>query len=141
MRGRRSSGVGSVSLTLIFATLCLAIFSVLTLSSALGEKRNAQLLAESATDYYQADSQASRVYLGLAQALSRGETPDTLYGIDIDRDVQDDGVHYSYSCEIDDRQVLEVELSYKGESLVILKWAKTSRESWSGDESLQVWPG
>ena len=141
MRGRRNSAAGSVSLVLIFATLCLAIFSVLTLSSALGQKRAAQLLAASAQAYYQADSQASRVYLGLAQALERGETPEMLYDVELYRSVQDDGVHYRYACEIDDRQLLEVELSCKGGKLSILKWAKTARESWSGDESIQVWPG
>ena len=52
---RRGRVSGAVSLIMIFCVLCLSVFAVLTLSTAVGEKKLTDLTAERAQDWYAAD--------------------------------------------------------------------------------------
>ena len=61
----------SKPLIMIFCVLCLSVFAVLTLSTAVGEKKLTDLTAERAQDWYAADRQA----VAAVAALERGETP------------------------------------------------------------------
>ena len=59
---KRGGGVsGAVSLVMIFCVLCLAVFAVLTLATADRERNLAQLTAQRAEAYYEADRQATEV--------------------------------------------------------------------------------
>lgn len=50
--------IGSSSLLIIFLILCLAVFAVLSLSSAKSDYSLSERLAEHKTQYYEAASQA-----------------------------------------------------------------------------------
>lgn len=139
MKSRRAGGVGSVSLVLIFSTLCLSIFSVLSLSDAVGQKSTSALLAESVTDYYAADTSAERVFAALSECLRTGaDVPDTLCGVSVAESEKSDGTHYAYACDIDEKQVLTVEAVYADNVLTITRWAKGARGEWVGDDGIPV---
>ena len=139
MKSRRAGGVGSVSLVLIFSTLCLSIFSVLSLSDAVGQKSTSALLAESVTDYYAADTNAERVLAALSECLRTGtDVPDTLCGAAVTVSEESDGTHYAYACDIDEKQVLTVEAVYADNVLTITRWAKGARGEWVGDDGIPV---
>lgn len=137
MTKRKGLGVGSVSLVLIFAVLCLTIFALLTLSTARSDASLAERAAQSAKDYYAADTQAERVYIGVAEALKNGERPETVCGISLTYD----GSYISYICPIDERRSVCVVLRYDGGDAEVLQWQETQDENWTPDESIKVWSG
>lgn len=115
------------SLLVIFAVLCLTVFSLLSLSTVLAEKRMADASAEGIRAYYAADLQAEQIF-------ARLRAEETVSG------VQTDGNSYRYSCPVTDNQVLEVELQKDGENWQICRWqviAGTQPPS----EALPVWNG
>lgn len=70
---------GAVSLVMIFAVLCLTAFSVLTLSTAVGESKLAQATVQHTADYYAADAQATAI----AAQLGQGSRAQEIDGIAI----------------------------------------------------------
>ena len=54
--------IGSASIVMIFAVLCLTIFAVLSFQTASHEQRLAQKTADAARAYYRADSIAEETY-------------------------------------------------------------------------------
>ena len=52
--------IGLTSLILIFIILCLATFSLLSLSSARGDQSLAVRSAQAVTEYYRADAQGEK---------------------------------------------------------------------------------
>lgn len=70
---------GAVSLVMIFAVLCLTVFSVLTLSTAVGESKLAQATVQHTADYYAADAQATAI----AAQLGQGSRAQEIDGIAI----------------------------------------------------------
>lgn len=71
---------GAVSLVMIFVVLCLTVFSVLTLSTAVGESKLAQATAQHAADYYAVDAQATAIAAQLGQG-SRAQEIDGIAAI------------------------------------------------------------
>lgn len=78
---------GAVSLVMIFAVLCLTVFSVLTLSTAVGESKLAQATAQHTADYYAADAQATAI----AAQLGQGSRAQEIDGITIAYTTHADG--------------------------------------------------
>lgn len=78
---------GAVSLVMIFAVLCLTVFSVLTLSTAVGESKLAQATAQHTADYYAADAQATAI----AAQLGQGSRAQEIDGIAIAYTTHADG--------------------------------------------------
>ena len=68
---RRGGVSGAVSLVMIFCVLYLAVFSALALATADREARLAELTAQRAADYYEADRRAVEI----VEELLAGETP------------------------------------------------------------------
>ena len=66
---RGGTMTGAVSLVMIFCVLCMAVFAVLTLSTAVREQSLAELTAQRAAEYYEADRQATSI----AAAVIAGE--------------------------------------------------------------------
>lgn len=120
--------VGGSSLLVIFAVLCLTIFSLLALSTVQAGGRLSQTSADAVAAYYQADTQAEEI---LAR-LRAGKIPD---GVALTDDI------YSYSCPISDTQALSVAVRMNGESYTILRWQAVSITDWTPDDSLPVWGG
>ena len=105
--------VGGTSLLMIFAVLCLIVFTLLTLSTVNSARSLSNVSAQSVVEYYAADSQAEKIF---AQ-LRAGEFPEDV--------ILENGI-YSYQCEISDTQILCVEVCWQDGTWRVLKWQSES---------------
>jgi len=119
--------IGANSLLVIFAVLCLTVFALLSLSTALAEKRLADASAQAVQAYYAADLQAEEIFA----RLRNGETVEG---------VQTDGTRFFYSCPVTDHQTLEVELEKEADSWRVCRW-QVIAQSEPISEALPVWNG
>lgn len=108
-------------LMVIFAVLCLAVFSVLTLSTVLADSRLEAAANESVVAWYRADAAAEEI---LAELRANGE----------------DGIH-DYSVPVSDTQRLDVSVRLDGEEYEVLRWQLVYSELWQLNDSLEVWSG
>lgn len=120
--------VGGSSLLVIFAVLCLTVFSLLGLSTVQADGRLSDISARAVSDYYAADCRAEKI---LAQ-LRSGAVPD---GVE-----QRDGIYY-YECCISDTMELQVEVKLYGEDYKVLRWQAVSTTEWAANDDLSVWDG
>lgn len=128
---------GAVSLVMIFAVLCLTVFSVLTLSTAVGESKLAQATAQHTADYYAADAQATAI----AARLGQGSRAQEIDGIAIAYTNDADGQQAIFSVSAGENQALSVILLLQNQSYDILKWELTYSGDWQADQSIAVWDG
>lgn len=105
--------VGGSSLLVIFAVLCLTIFTLLVLSTIQANRRLSDASVKAVSDYYAADLQAEII---LSQ-LRQGQLPE---GVQIEQHT------YSYSCPISDTQTLMVEVRSDKDTWTILRWQAVS---------------
>ena len=133
-------GVGSASIVLVFAVLCLTVFSLITLVVARNNKALADAEASLVTGYYKADTLAERILAGILEA---GAMPDTVNGVEIDIswDMARDADVASYICPISDIKELYVRLAIHEDSVEILNWQMLDIGEWEYDSSLGVWLG
>jgi len=110
--------IGGSSLLVIFAVLCLTIFTLLALSNAQANARLTEASVQAVSAYYEADLQAEILFAQLRQGLLPEEVEVT------------DNI-YTYSCTISDTQTLMVTLEKTGNSWNVLQWQMihTSKES------------
>lgn len=120
--------VGLSSLLVIFAVLCLTVFSLLSVSTVSAHQRLAQNSRQTVAGYYLADSQAEEI---LAR-LRSGEIP---------QGVSREGNLYTYSCPISETQTLAVWVEVEGQQYHILRWQAISTEKWEAEDRLPVWNG
>ena len=118
--------IGASSLLVIFAILCMTVFSLLGLSTVSAHKRLSDIQSQAFTDYYAADCRAEEI---LAQ-LRSGQIP---HGVIVD------DVICRYTCPISPTQELQVEVHRNDWS--ILRWQAVSTVRWQADESITVWDG
>ena len=119
--------IGGSSLLVIFAVLCLTVFTLLSLSTAQAEKRMSDASAQALTAYYAADLEAEQIFA----RLRAGENVPG---------VQKNAWLYSYSCPISEQQILEVELENKENTWRVCRWQVIAR-SGTVSETLPVWNG
>ena len=67
--------IGSASIIMIFAILCLTVFSALSLVTSASEKKTAQRFADETAAYYEADSEAVKIKNSIQAAIDAGSTP------------------------------------------------------------------
>ena len=60
---------------MIFAILCLTVFSALSLVTSVSEKKTAQRFADETAAYYEADSEAVKIKNSIQAAIDAGSTP------------------------------------------------------------------
>ena len=119
--------VGGSSLLVIFAVLCLTIFTLLTLSTVQANARLSEASIRSVTDYYEADHQAELIFA----ELRSGHVPDQVQCTDVLETTYPGqplsaGWIYSYSCPISDTQDLLVQLHLDQGVWTILRWQAVS---------------
>lgn len=119
--------IGGSSLLVVFAVLCLTVFSLLSLSSVLAEKRMADAAAQAMIDYYEADLEAEAIFACL-------RTGETVSGVEID------GNTYRYGCSITENQILNVELVKNTDGWTVKRW-QVIAQSEPINEALPVWDG
>lgn len=105
--------VGGSSLLVIFAVLCLTVFSLLTISTAKAERRLSDVSAEAVVSYYKADAEAETIFAGIRS----GNIPEN---VSIENNV------YSYSCRISSTLFLQVEIRFNDGIWEILCWQPVS---------------
>lgn len=138
---RKATGmqVGSASLVMVFAVLCLTIFAVLSVVTARGEWNLAEKSANAVTAYYEADCRAVEIFDEIAASY------DGTFTLPQDCSAQVetvDGVDYlTYAVAIDDGQELWVEVYYEENALKIAHWMVQESGTWIADESINVWGG
>lgn len=133
-------GVGSASIMLIFAVLCLTVFSLISLSVAQSDKSLADTEAELVTQYYEADDLAERVLAGI---LESGAIPREVLGVSIGT-WWDEGLEAEiaeYSCPISDIKELGVKVAITGDTYDILVWKMINTDEWVIDDAINVWSG
>ena len=131
---RRGGSVsGAVSLVMIFCVLCLVVFTVLTLSTAVRERNLSELTAARACGYYQADALAVETVAALRRG---GEIPPEV------RITQEDGATVAeFSIPASDDQSLEVAVRLTDTDCEILRWQTVYTGSWEIDDTIEVWDG
>ena len=105
--------VGGSSLLVIFAVLCLTVFTLLALSTVQADSRLADASIKAVSEYYAADLEAETILAG----LRRGQIPE---GVRVENDI------YTYSCRISDTQNLVVEVQCTDDTWTILRWQAVS---------------
>ena len=119
--------VGVTSLMVIYAVLSLTIFSLLSLNTALADKRLAQSSIDSVASYYEADTEAERIYA----LIRKGEIPEEVY--------EADGIYY-YTCAITENRYIEVEVTKEEDGWKVLKWRTVTEAPWE-EQLLDLWDG
>ena len=119
-------GIGGSSLLIIFAVLCLTVFSLLGLSTVKANQRLSDISIKAISDYYAADCKAEEIFARLRQ----GEMPD---GVS-----ETDGI-WRYTCTISDTQTLVVEIQRS--NWEVLRWQAVSTVQWESDQRLELWDG
>lgn len=153
------TNIGLISLMMIFIVLCMVIFAILSLSSAIAADRTGQKNADHTAEYYHAFSKAEEtladmddIFQDSYQKASNAEEycrmildhlPETVEGINIEGQIE-----ASYQTDINDSQALSVKIAalplqeiqsdtnhsfYK-----ILTWQVVQKDSWEGDNTIQL---
>jgi len=138
--GKGGIGVGSASIVLVFAVLCLTIFSLITLVVARNDRALADARMNLVTGYYEADAFAEEI---LVELLAEETTPASIRGVQINTrwdDTLDAETIYFFS-PISDIKALYVNLAINDDSYYILSWRMYSIDEWEFDTSLNIWTG
>lgn len=118
---------GGSSLLVIFAVLCLVMFSLLSLNTVLAEKRLSQTHTQAAQDWYAADLRAQEIFA----RLRAGETVSG---------VKQRGTEYTYEVPISEHQTLRVTVNQNDDGWEVRSW-QTIAHPEDGDTTLPVWQG
>lgn len=150
-KGFRGSGmgVGYVSVMVIFVTVCLTLFAVLSLHAAGSDDAFNERSGEYLKQYYAADAQAQEIMAELHSAaktaaegmffedtfeMSAGELGATVTPVRL-------GCKARYTVRINDRQELLCEvIFYQNGKLEKTRWQSVSDYS-DDDSHLNVWDG
>ena len=127
-RNTQQPTIGGSSLIVTFAVLCLTVFALLGLSTVRADQRLADVSANAAADYYDAELQAETIL----SELHSGNIPD---GVSKNGDV------YSYMCPVSDTLSLQVEVRIENSQWEILCWRTVTTIEWTESDSLNVWNG
>ena len=115
MKKKNSSSpiVGGTSLITVFASICLIVFTLLTLSTVVASRNLAKASHDAVIAYYNADNEAEAIFA----KLRGGETPNN---VTINDEI------YSYSCPISETQAIEVILTHVDGKWDVIKWCAVS---------------
>jgi len=138
--GKGGIGVGSASIVLVFAVLCLTIFSLITYVVAGNDKALVDAKVELVTGYYEADALAEQILWDILEAET---IPDTIQDVYINTRFDEDlGVETIYFfCHVSDIKALYVNVVIRDDSFDILSWRMYDTDDWVFDDSINVWPG
>ena len=134
-------GVGSASIVLVFAVLCLSVFSLITFVVAGNSKTLAEAESHLVAGYYEADLLAERI---LAEIMNVEYIPENIMGVDIDVywDWELDADIVQYVCPLPGSEKwLYVKIAFCIDSFEVLNWRMWDTGDWVVDEGLNVWLG
>ena len=119
--------VGGASLLVIFAVLCMTVFTMLALSTAQADQKQADNAAQAVSNYYAAELEAQKIYA----RLQAGEEAE---GVEVEGNV------YRFGCPVSEHQTLEVVLEKEGDAWRICSWQVVAQGE-PLSETLPVWDG
>lgn len=141
-------GVGYVSVMIIFVTVCLTLFAVLSLSAAESNDAFNERSGEYLKHYYAADSKALEILAQLDGAAKNAE--EGLLGDTLEAFAEENGGEVSpvkggcrvkYSVKINDRQALMCEVVFKENGgFKKTRWQSVAVSD-DDDSHLNVWDG
>ena len=131
-------GTGMISLVMMFSVLCLVIFALLTLTTALNQRALSSRTAQSTQAYYDAQARCAAVAAVLARG---GELPGQVDGLEVTYTPDPEGTRAAFSCPVDENRALEVELLLTGGEMRVLRWQSQRTQQWQADQDLPVWQG
>lgn len=120
MRHSSPAGIGMITILTVLLTLCLAIFSALTLASAGTDFRLSKVAADKTRAYYAADAKAAQLYADFAA------------GTDAELET---------SIPISDTQTLLLQCSRDQQGKAVIDCWRVVVIEVTPDESLPVWTG
>ena len=124
------SGItGAATMLVVFAVVCLALFTALSLHETAEDSRRSKQFSENAVRYYEANREAEEILALLRQ----GTVP---HGVAVTEEGR-----YTYDCPISDTQSLRVEVSVEGDAWTVHRWQQISTAEWEADSRLPVWNG
>jgi hypothetical protein len=137
---KKGIGIGSASIVLVFAVLCLTVFAIISYTSAIADKALVNVEAKLVQGYYEADLMAELI---LVELLEADFIPDTVHDVDIiygwDWDLGIDTLSFTYP--ITDEMDLHVVLAMYDETMDIITWRMRSTDGWERDESFTLFDG
>jgi len=134
-------GVGSASIILVFAVLCLTVFSLITFVVASNDKALVDSEARLVVGFFEADALAENI---VADILESDSIPSSMHGIDIytEFDIFTGSEIAMFSSPINDYLAILVKLAIHGDSSYdILSWRMYDSSEWEYDAGLNVWVG
>ena len=133
-------GIGSASVVLVFAVLCLTVFALISYTAAGNDKALADVEAKLVQGYYEADTLAECI---LAELLAgdRIPGPASIRGVEITTRRDREPETAEFSCVVSDEKELYVKVAFYGESYAILSWRMRTTGTWAIDDDLPVWSG
>lgn len=159
------ASTGIPSLFLIFAVLCLAVLSLLTLGTTRSEKSTAQASVSQTENYYSACQNASETLAEIQKSLSecyiKSNNSDIYFTLaaQIPSKIQDTAITcdenahtFSFQQPFSDSQALmvTVEIQYPDTAndsstddsfIKILQWKTDNTDTWNPDTGLSVYKG
>ena len=135
------AGIGSASIILVFAVLCLAIFTVISFVPALIEQNLIESELRSVGAYFAADALAEQI---LAQILAAdGNVPDIIRDVAVHShwDSARETPVFFFAAPMDDYRAIHVAVAINGHSYEILSWRMVSEAIWEADDRLPVFTG
>ena len=143
-RSNRKPGfnVGSASIIMVFAILCLTIFSVLSFTTSNTDLRLSQRASKSIEDYYNAEYRAEDKILLIAQQLKKDGNLDSLRLQSGETNLNSSSFSIQFTEPVDDRRMLLVELTFDNDhNISITRWNLLAANDWIPDNSMEVWSG
>jgi hypothetical protein len=142
MKEKRSMGLnmGSASIIMLFAVLCLTVLAALSLLSANSQLRLTQRSAAVMESYYEADLRASEIY----ERVLKGDYSE----VEILPD--GDGFFYNYTVTVDigaggggrtPSLSLGVSLRETDGAFAVYKWKIIESEDWNPNDEINLWGG
>ncbi|NMC57059.1 MAG: hypothetical protein GYA50_07565 [Eubacteriaceae bacterium] len=142
---RFGMNIGSASLVLIFAVLCLTLFATLTLLSAKNEMNLTDKYSRSVTQYYAADSKAEENLLIIQDILSSANADKTAYiknqceKYKFTYVQKNNKIYITFNENINMQQILHVTVKVNNKKFEIIQWKKISANEINIDESINVY--
>lgn len=140
----RSAGmhVGSASIVMIFAVLCLTVFSTLSFVTANHERNLAEKSALAVQQYYEADWQCEEIYEQVAQCLQKNGNLEQLQPLGVEIVQQNEIRYLSYAVDIDEQQALAVRLVVLPDGTIRTdQWKVVTTTDWEYSDEIAVWNG
>ena len=135
-------GGGSASIILIFAVLCLTVFTLIAFVVSGNEKALVDSEVMLVTDYYGADAKAEQI---LSEILKSDIRPETVDGIIIDYwyDFNSSVDMASFSCPLKNEKELFVSFAFvaDADTYQIHSWNLRNIGDWEFDDSINLWTG